>query len=496
MDEKMKTIHYFIIGLTVMLFGILFCNAYATCAFDLNGKLQCATGPTQLLYSVKTNMLNYENMEKPIITITGMPLAPVHVEIDDSSGNIVFSHDLGNLTNGSINYTLDVSSYKPGVYSTTVTSPVSKLTTSFTVDLMPTGGKISLNVDKILYLPGDHIIILGTWMSNALIQLSLIDPNDISVESAQTVPDKTGHFSLFNFTIPANAISGIWKISASSGVSHAQIPVAINSTFHNISYVGINVAKLSPLKQLKSGIAAQNVTCSENLMLVIKTTDDSSACVKDTSIGRLVRQGWWAWNDKVGDTVVNTPEKRDFDSKSCGMLDTASSIVGTSGFVRDTLPFDGITYSGVNFTDPAGNGAQFAIMPNSIAQIEFTYDFNPYPGTDCKVTSKDVIASTNPAKPDISISDLLSSPDILAVDKTGIRTDLPLLGDSGDVRVKLVGAKDLNDHVVKVTYQMISKPTAQIGKSYFLSFWWHSAVGLTVGNDLYNGTAFSGPRFG
>ncbi|MGI0018182.1 MAG: hypothetical protein ACREA1_05695 [Nitrosotalea sp.] len=492
----MKSLHISMIGLAIVFFGILFCNVYATCASDPDGILQCTTGSTQLLYSVKTDMPNYENMEKPIITITGMPLAPVHVEIDDSSGNIVFSHDLGNLTNGSINYTLDISSYKPGVYSTTATSPVSKLTTSFTVDLIPTGGPITLNVDKSLYLPGDHVIILGTWISNDLIQLSLINPNGISVESAQTVSDKTGHFSLFNFTIPTNAISGIWQIDATSGVSHSQIQITINSTFHNITYVGINVAKLSPLKQLKSGIAVQNVTCSESLVLVIKTTDGSPACVKDTSVGRLVRQGWWAWNDKVGDTIVNTPDKRDFDSKSCGMSDIVSSIVGTSGFVRDTLPSNGITYSGVNFTGLAGTGAQFAIMPNSIAQIEFTYDFNQYPGTDCKVTSKDVIAATNPAKPDISISDLLSSPDIIVVDKTGIRTDLPLLGDSGDVQVKLVGAEDLNDHVVKVTYQIISKPVSQIGKSYFLSFWWHSAVGITVGNDLYNGTAFSGPRFG
>ena len=172
------------------------------------------------------------------------------------------------------------------------------------------------------------------------------------------------------------------------------------------------------------------------------------------------------------------------------------SIVGTSGFVRDTLPSYGIIYSGIQTIGFPGTGIQFAIMPNSTGQIAFAYDFNPYPGTSCKVTSKDVITAMNPEKPDISISDLLSSPDIFEVDKTRILTDGPLLGDSGDVKVKLVGAEDLNDHVVKVTYQIISKPASQIGKSYLLSFWWHSAVGVTVGNDLYNGTAFSGPRFG
>ena len=252
----------------------------------------------------------------------------------------------------------------------------------------------------------------------------------------------------------------------------------------------------SPLKQFESGIAAEDVKCSTDYTLVIKAEDGSPACVKDTSIGKFVRQGWWAWNDKVGDTVVNTPGKRNFDNKSCGILETMSSIIGTNGFAKDTLPYGGITYSGVNLTGSTDTGVQFAIMPNTTAQIVFAYDFNPYPGTSCKVTSKDVIANMSPAKPDISISDLLSSPDIIVVDKTGIRTDLPLLGDSGDIQVKLINAEDLNDHVVKVTYQITSKPTSQIGKSYFLSFWWHSAVGMTVGNDLYNGTAFSGPRFG
>ena len=251
----------------------------------------------------------------------------------------------------------------------------------------------------------------------------------------------------------------------------------------------------TPLTQLKLGTQAKDVLCHDGFTLVIKTEDGSPACVKDTSTGRLVRQGWWAWNDKVGDTVVNTPDKRDYD-KSCGLSDTVSSIIGTNGFVRDTLPLDGITYPGMNLTEIASAGIQFAIKPNSTAQITFAYDFNSYPGDICKVTSKDVIAATNSAKPDISTSDLLRSPDIFEVDTTGIRTDGPLLGDSGDVQVKLINAEDLNDHVVKVTYQITSKPTSQIEKSYFLGFWYHSAVGITVGNDLYNGTAFSGPRFG
>ena len=119
--------------IVVSMFFTLFVTspAYAPCAI-INGIQECA-GPPQLLDTVSTDKLNYENMEKPVITITGVPYTPTHVEIDDATGSVVFSHDLGNLPNGTMNYNLDITSYKPGMYSVIATSPSSKLTTSFTV---------------------------------------------------------------------------------------------------------------------------------------------------------------------------------------------------------------------------------------------------------------------------------------------------------------------------------------------------------------------------
>ena len=48
----------------------------------------------------------------------------------------------------------------------------------------------------------------------------------------------------------------------------------------------------SPLKQFKSGISAIDIQCKEILQLVFKTRDGSPACVKPSSILRLVTQGW------------------------------------------------------------------------------------------------------------------------------------------------------------------------------------------------------------
>ncbi|MDE1813832.1 MAG: hypothetical protein KGH87_00890 [Thaumarchaeota archaeon] len=51
---------------------------------------------------------------------------------------------------------------------------------------------------------------------------------------------------------------------------------------------------LDPLKQFKSGIAAQDVTCKQNLQLVIKSEDGSPACVKLDAAYMLIKRGWAA----------------------------------------------------------------------------------------------------------------------------------------------------------------------------------------------------------
>lgn len=254
--------------------------------------------------------------------------------------------------------------------------------------------------------------------------------------------------------------------------------------------------KMSPMEQYAHGIAPKDVICVQGLQLVIKSEGGSPACVKDASIGRLVRQGWWAWNDKVGDTMVNTPGKKDFDNKTCAIPETASSIVGTNGFARDDLPKNGVVYPGANLTGLVGQVIQFSINPGSEGHITFTYDFNPYPGSNCMVTTKDVIAASNPGKPDVSISGLIGSPDILKVGEDSVNTSIPPLGNSGDVLLHLASAEDLNDHVEKVTYKISAKSEAQAGKSYFIGFWWHSSVVITVGDSLYTGNAFVGSHYG
>jgi hypothetical protein len=47
-----------------------------------------------------------------------------------------------------------------------------------------------------------------------------------------------------------------------------------------------------PLKQILDGILPENVTCTEGLSLVIKSTNGLPSCVKHTSIEKLIQRGW------------------------------------------------------------------------------------------------------------------------------------------------------------------------------------------------------------
>ncbi len=49
---------------------------------------------------------------------------------------------------------------------------------------------------------------------------------------------------------------------------------------------------MAPLKQMKSGVAPADVTCKDGLELIFKATDGSAACVKPSSVEKLIQIGW------------------------------------------------------------------------------------------------------------------------------------------------------------------------------------------------------------
>ena len=48
----------------------------------------------------------------------------------------------------------------------------------------------------------------------------------------------------------------------------------------------------SPLKQIKAGVSINKIQCNDNLQLILKTRDNSPACVKPETAPKLIERGW------------------------------------------------------------------------------------------------------------------------------------------------------------------------------------------------------------
>ena len=54
-----------------------------------------------------------------------------------------------------------------------------------------------------------------------------------------------------------------------------------------------------PLKQIKHGVLAHDVKCKTGFTLILKSTDESPACVKVSSASVLVMRGWAMSKDSM-----------------------------------------------------------------------------------------------------------------------------------------------------------------------------------------------------
>ena len=69
-------------------------------------------------------------------------------------------------------------------------------------------------------------------------------------------------------------------------ISLGFIGILSEHTVNSISYFP------PPLKQIASGISPENVTCTEGLELIMKKSNGIPACVKPSSVSKLIERGW------------------------------------------------------------------------------------------------------------------------------------------------------------------------------------------------------------
>jgi len=180
--------------------------------------------------TVKLDKLSYSNTDKPVISLTGPSSSTTNLIIIAPDDTQKFADIIKLGQDGQATYSFNLTSYTPGIYSAVVTHADEKIQKEFAVGLAVGSGKIVFSTVKNSYLPGDSIIIIGTDNPNTLLEISLTDPNGNIIKTIQTFSDKTGHFSSFDFSIPAVATPGTWKIDADSGINHVSSNIIVKST--------------------------------------------------------------------------------------------------------------------------------------------------------------------------------------------------------------------------------------------------------------------------
>lgn len=97
------------------------------------------------------------------------------------------------------------------------------------------------------------------------------------------------------------------------------------SVFFNISVFG---EQISPRQQFKSGVALDHIVCKSDFQLIIKTEDQSPACVKPQTALKLMERGWAM-------TTLSSVSQ----NKSLPNLSSGKCITGNPTFSVDLVSF-------------------------------------------------------------------------------------------------------------------------------------------------------------
>ena len=141
--------------------------------------------------------------------------------------------------------------------------------------------------DKKFYERGDEIVISGTIRNPVQIyelSLDIISPKEVVVyhKDVQLIDS-----AKFTVTVPTSGTLrefGEYKVKV-TGESAKGI-------FLSFEYGILPKEFQTPLKQMRAGTDAIDVLCNEGLELVMKLSNGLPACVKPSSIEKMVERGW------------------------------------------------------------------------------------------------------------------------------------------------------------------------------------------------------------
>lgn len=165
---------------------------------------------------------NHEINSAVTVEIYATPSSNVELSILDSSERTKFQGIVESGLTGYAEYIIDLQDYSTGVYSLVLTHGTEEVSEDFGVGLEIAKKPIALTLVKDSFVPDDVVLVFGTSSQNSFIELDLIAPNDDLIHEIESYTDTSGKLSS-KFTIPKIALSGEWKIKATSGTITSEI---------------------------------------------------------------------------------------------------------------------------------------------------------------------------------------------------------------------------------------------------------------------------------
>ena len=148
--------------------------------------------------------------------------------------------------------------------------------------------KDSYGKGEVIRISGEIDSVNGMTISKD-IPITIILTNNVlqkTMQTLKTYPSANGNFAVagISTTDPSWESSGTYTVTASYGnFANATTTFSFEMGDSNL---------LAPLKQSKLGVSSDKIECRSDLQSIIKSEDNSTACVTQQAAQTLVKRGW------------------------------------------------------------------------------------------------------------------------------------------------------------------------------------------------------------
>ena len=207
-------------------------GTYAAIAKTLNNNSEATifgigSAPTDKII-ILLDQLNFQTTTDLTLRVVGPLSSTLNVQIIDSGDKIKVTETITTNSAGNGQITLDLNGYKSGVYRAVISHASIEDIAKFSVGLQTGTGVITLSPTKSTYQSGEEIVVIGqTANTNAILFLSLINPNGDKVSEMELFSDKNGQFTTNLLRIPLDASPGVWTIEANSRLDTASATIDV-----------------------------------------------------------------------------------------------------------------------------------------------------------------------------------------------------------------------------------------------------------------------------